>query len=146
MPLNQLSGGSSSRCGVARRPRGLSPRAQPTRLPTIGYLDPTTRSAESQRRAAFVERLRELGWIEGRGIAIECRWAVGRNERPAETAAEFVPLKVDVIVASATSPTVAAKQARSVIQIVSAAVGGPLGAGAAKSLARPVGKTHSLSL
>lgn len=75
---------------------------QPAKLPTIGYLGPNTRALDSQRLAAFIERLRDLGWIEGRTITIEYRWADGRNERLAENAAEFVRLKMDVIVTSAT--------------------------------------------
>ena len=72
----------------------LAARAQqPAKLPTIGYWGAATRSVDSQRLPAFVERLRELGWIEGRTMAIEYRWAEGRNERLAETAAEFVRLK-----------------------------------------------------
>jgi putative tryptophan/tyrosine transport system substrate-binding protein len=71
---------------------------QPAKLPTIGFLGATTTSAQSQSTAAFVQRLRELGWIEGRTVAIEVRWAEGRSERYAEIAAEFVRLKVDVIV------------------------------------------------
>ena len=70
---------------------------QPGKLPTIGYLGPTTPAVESQRITAFVQRLRELGWIEGRTIAIEYRWAEGRSERFIEIAAEFVRLNVDVI-------------------------------------------------
>src|ERR1700704_3072700 len=81
----------------------LAARAQqPAKLPTIGFLGSTSPSAESQRTAAFVRRLRELGWIEGRTIAIEYRWGDGRTERFAEIAAEFVRLKVDVIVATGT--------------------------------------------
>jgi putative ABC transport system substrate-binding protein len=93
-----------------------------------------------------VQRLRELHWIEGRTVAIEIRWAEGRNERLADTAAEFVRRKVDVIVTSATPPTVAAKQATSVIPIVFAAVGDPVGAGLVESLARPGGNVTGLSL
>ena len=119
---------------------------QPAKLPTIGYLGPSTRSLDSQRLNAFVQRLRELGWNEGRTIAIEYRWAEGRNERLAETAAEFVRRKVDVIVTSATPPTVAAKQATSVIPIVFAAVGDPVGIGVVESLARPGGNATGLSL
>jgi putative ABC transport system substrate-binding protein len=119
---------------------------QPAKLPTIGYLGPNTRSLDSHRLDAFVQRLRELGWIEGRTIAIEYRWAEGRNERLAETAAEFVRRKVDVIVTSATPPTFAAKQATSVIPIVFAAVGDPVGAGVVESLARPGGNVTGLSL
>jgi putative tryptophan/tyrosine transport system substrate-binding protein len=125
----------------------LAARAQqPAKLPTIGYLGPSTRSIDSQRLNAFVQRLRELGWNEGRTIDIEYRWAEGRNERLAETAAEFVRRKVDVIVTSATPPTVAAKQATSVIPIVFAAVGDPVGIGVVESLARPGGNATGLSL
>jgi len=125
----------------------LAARAQQSaKLPTIGYLGPSTRAIDSQRLNAFVQRLRELGWNEGRTIDIEYRWAEGRNERLAETAAEFVRRKVDVIVTSATPPTVAAKQATSVIPIVFAAVGDPVGIGVVESLARPGGNATGLSL
>src|SRR5262245_12633139 len=100
----------------------LAARAQQAKLPTIGLWGPSTLSAASQRVARFVQRLRELGWIEGRTVAIEYRWAEGRNERAAEIAAEFVRLKVDVIVAQGTPSVIAAKQATSVIPIVFAAV------------------------
>jgi putative ABC transport system substrate-binding protein len=121
-------------------------RAQQTPKPTIGYLGPNTRSLDGQRLVAFFERLRDLGWIEGRTIDIEYRWAEGRNDRLAEFAAEFVRRKVNVIVASATPPTVAAKQATSVIPIVFASVGNPVGAGVVESLARPGGNATGLSL
>ena len=89
----------------------LAARAQQSpKLPTIGYMGASTPSTEGQRAAAFVKRLHELGWIEGRTIAIEVRWAEGRNERFAEIAAEFVRLKVDVIVTAGTAAVVAAKQ------------------------------------
>jgi putative tryptophan/tyrosine transport system substrate-binding protein len=97
----------------------LAARAQQvTKLPTIGYLGSSTLSAMSQWTASFVQRLRELGWVEGRNVAIEYRWAEGRAERAAEIAAEFVRLKVDVIVTYGTPPTLAAKQATSAIPIV----------------------------
>src|SRR5262245_15932713 len=117
----------------------LAARAQQAgKLPTIGFLgaDP---SIESKRVAAFVQRLRELGWIDGRNLAIEYRWAEGRNERYAENAAELVRLKVDVIVTSATPATLAAKQSTAVIPIVFAAVNDPVGTGLVASLARPGG-------
>jgi len=119
---------------------------QAGKLPTIGYLGANTPSAESQRIAAFVQRLRELGWIEGRTIAIEVRWAEGRNERFAEIAAEFVRLKVDVVVTAGTAAVVAAKQATSVIPIVFAVAGDPVGTGLVASLARPGGNVTGLSL
>jgi hypothetical protein len=71
---------------------------QPGKLPTIGFLGTPTAPAWSKFIAAFEQRLRELGWIEGRTVAIEYRWGEGRRERFAEFAAEFVRLKVDVIV------------------------------------------------
>ena len=81
----------------------LAARAQqPAKVPTIGYLGANTPSTDSPRNAAFVQRLRELGWIEGRTVAIEYRWAEGRVERYVEIAAEFVRLKVDVIVTTGT--------------------------------------------
>jgi putative ABC transport system substrate-binding protein len=99
-------------------------------------LGATTPSAQSQWTAAFVQRLREFGWIEGRTIAIEYRWTEGRTERAAEIAAEFVQRKVDVIVTSGTGMVLAAKQATSVIPIVFAATGDPVGTGLVTSLAR----------
>jgi ABC-type uncharacterized transport system substrate-binding protein len=124
----------------------LAARAQQTqKLPTIGFLGSSTASAESQRVAAFVQRLRELGWIEGRTVAIEVRWAEGRNERYADIAAEFVRLKVDVIVTQGTATVIAARQATSVIPIVFAGAADPVGNDLAASLARPGGNVTGLS-
>jgi putative ABC transport system substrate-binding protein len=109
-------------------------------------LGPNTPSLDSHRVGAFVQRLRELGWIEGRNIAIEYRWGEGRVERLAEIAAELVRLKVNVIVTAGTRQVVAAKQATSVIPIVFAAVGDPVGTGLVASLARPGGNVTGLSL
>jgi putative ABC transport system substrate-binding protein len=92
-----------------------------------------------------VQRLRELGWIEGRTITIEYRWAEGRDERFAEIAAEFVRLKVDIIVTSGTPQVLAAKHATSVIPIVFAGAGDPVGSGLVASLARPGGNATGLS-
>jgi putative tryptophan/tyrosine transport system substrate-binding protein len=123
--------------GIAVAAWPFSARAQqPSKLPTIGFLAANP-SIESQRVAAFVQRLRELGWIDGRNLAIEYRWAEGRNERYAENAAEFVRLKVDVIVTVATPATLAAKQATTLIPIVFAAASDPVGTGLVASLARP---------
>src|SRR5262250_645953 len=97
----------------------LAARAQQAgKVPIIGFLSQSTRSASSEWVAAFVQRLRELGWSEGRTIAIEYRWGEGRAERAAQSAAEFVRLKVNVIVTVGTEPALAAKQATSVIPIV----------------------------
>ena len=125
----------------------LAARAQqPAKLPTIGYMGPNTPSVDSYRLPAFVQRLGELGWIEGRTVTIEYRWAEGRSEHLAEIAAEFVQRKVDVIVTAGTPPTAAAKQATSTIPIVFAAVGDPVGTGMVASLARPGGNVTGLSL
>ena len=119
---------------------------QSANLPTIGFLGATTPSPETPWTAAFVQRLRELGWIEGRNIAIEYRWAEGRDERFAEIAAEFIRLKVDVILTYATPSSIAAKKATAVIPIVFAAAGDPVGTGLVVSLARPGGNVTGLSI
>ena len=119
---------------------------QPGKLRTIGFLGQSTRSAASEWVAAFVQRLRELGWMEGRTITIEYRWSEGREERFAEIAAELVRLKVDVILTSGTPEVLAAKQATSVIPIVFATAGDPVGNGLIASLARPGGNVTGMSL
>jgi putative ABC transport system substrate-binding protein len=125
----------------------LMARAQQAgKLPTIGYFGASAAVSESPWTTAFVQRLRELGWIEGHTIAIEYRWAEGRVERAAEIAAEFVRQKVDVIVTTATPPTIAAKHATSVIPIVFAVAGDPVGTGLVASLARPGANVTGLSL
>jgi ABC-type uncharacterized transport system substrate-binding protein len=124
----------------------LAARAQqPGKLPTIGFLGQSTRSAMSEWTAAFVQRLRELGWTDARNIAIEYRWAEGRDERFAQIAAEFVRLKVDIIVTSGTPQVLAVKQATSVIPIVFASSGNPVAGGLVASLARPGGNATGLS-
>jgi putative ABC transport system substrate-binding protein len=125
----------------------LAARAQQSvaKLPTIGFLGAATPSAWSQRVAAFVQRLRELGWTEGRTVVVEYRWAEGRSERFLEIAAEFAQLKVDVIVAAGTPAVLAAKQATSVVPIVFVGAGDPVGTGLVASLPRPGGNVTGLS-
>jgi putative tryptophan/tyrosine transport system substrate-binding protein len=118
---------------------------QAGKLPTVGLLIGTTLLVESPRVAAFVQRLRELGWIEGRTVAIEIRYADGRTERLVEIAAEFVRLKVDVIFTQGTASVIAAKQTAAVIPIVFAAVADPVSTGLVASLARPGGNVTGLS-
>src|SRR5215831_15731903 len=130
--------------GVAAWP--LVARAQQPAMPVVGYLGSGTPTTQSQWVAAFVQRLRELGWIEGRTVSIEYRWAEGHTERAGEIAAEFVRRKVDVIVTSATTLVAAAKQATSVIPIVFATAGDPVGTGLVASLARPGGNVTGLSI
>jgi putative tryptophan/tyrosine transport system substrate-binding protein len=123
----------------------LAARAQQAgRLPTIGFLGASTPSAWSRWTAAFVQRLRELGWTEGRTVTIEYRWAEGRSEHYADIAAEFVRLKVDVIL-SVGSAVAATKQATSTIPIVFAIAVDPVGSGMVASLARPGGNVTGIS-
>jgi putative ABC transport system substrate-binding protein len=119
---------------------------QPEKLPTIGFLGANTAETQSQWTAAFLLRLRELGWIDGRNIGIEYRWLEGHSEHAAEIAAEFVRLKVDIIVTSGDANVVAARQATSVIPIVFAGSGDPVGSGLVVSLARPGGNATGLSI
>jgi putative ABC transport system substrate-binding protein len=124
----------------------LTARAQKSgKVPTVGFLGATTPSVWSAFVAAFLQRLRELGWIDGSTVAIEYRWAQGRDELYAEFAAEFVRLKVDVIVTAGTDATIALKKATSEIPIVFAAVGDPVGTGLIASLAHPGGNVTGLS-
>ena len=119
---------------------------QPGKRPIVGFLGDSTPVGESERAAAFARRLHDLGWIEGRTIAIEYRWADGRSERLAEIAAEFAQLKVDIIVTAGTPAVMAAKQAAPVVPIVFAAAGDPVGAGLVTTLARPGGNVTGLSV
>jgi putative ABC transport system substrate-binding protein len=120
-------------------------RAQQTgKLPIVGYLGVTTAAAQNRMTSAFVQRMRELGWIEGRTVAIEYRWAEGRTEGFTEIATEFVQLKVDVIVTSGAAAA-AAKQVTSLIPIVFDIATDPIGSGLVASLARPGGNVTGLS-
>jgi putative ABC transport system substrate-binding protein len=123
----------------------LAARAQQAgKLPTVGMLG-SSLAAFSYWLPALLQRLRELGWIENRTMAIEYRWTEGRNERYAELAGELVRLKVDVIVALGSPAIVAAKQATAVIPIVFPLASDPVGDGLVASLARPGGNITGLS-
>src|SRR5262249_31976106 len=128
--------------GMAVSPLGA--HAQPAKLPTIGFLGSGTAATWVTWTAAFVQRLRELGWIENRTVAIEYRWAEGQTERVGEIAAEFVRLKVDVILTVGNS-VAAATQATSTIPIVFAVAVDPVGDGLVASLSRPGGNVTGLS-
>jgi len=126
--------------------RASNARAQQNgRLPTIGFLAAGTVSRYGQWIAAFTRRLHELGWDEGRTIAIEYRFSDGRNDRDAEFASEFARLKVDIIV-TVGGATLAAKQATSSIPIVFAVATDPLAGGLVTSLAHPGGNVTGSSL
>ena len=123
----------------------LSAKAQQTgKVWRIGSLALT--SGPNENIEAFREGLRSFGYVEGRNLVIEYRWAAGKNERLPELAAELVRLKVDVIVAGATSPVTAAKLATRTIPIVMPAPSDPLGSGLVASLARPGGNVTGMSM
>jgi putative ABC transport system substrate-binding protein len=124
----------------------LAARAQRAKVPAIGFLGANAAAAQTEWTAACVQRLRELGWIEGRTVSIEYRWAEGRKERYAEIAAEFVGLKVDLIFTAGNEAALAAKNATSVIPIVFAVAAEPVRTGLVASLARPGGNVTGLSL
>jgi putative tryptophan/tyrosine transport system substrate-binding protein len=131
--------GGAAACARAARAQ------QSGKLVTIGFLGSSTPSTTSEMVAAFVQRLRERGWIEGSNLAIAYRWAEGRTERLSEIAAELVRLKVDVIVTIGSSAARAAKEATSVIPIIFALVGDPVGIDLVASLARPGGNITGFS-
>ena len=117
---------------------------QPGKLPTIGFLGTASASAWSRWVPAFTQRLRELGWTDGHTVVVEYRWAEGREDRYRELLAEFVQLKVDVIVTGG-GALPAAKQATSTIPIVFALAGDPVRSGGVASWARPGGNVTGLS-
>jgi putative ABC transport system substrate-binding protein len=117
---------------------------QPARIPRIGILTPVSASFSSARVEAFRQRLRELGYVEGKNIVLEYRYADGKSDRLPALAAELVQLKVDVIV-TAGSGILAAKKASAAIPIVFAGSPDPVGTGIVSSLARPGGNITGLS-
>ena len=120
--------------------------AQVRKLPTIGFFGATSAAAARNWSGSFVQRLRELGWIEGQTVTIEYRWAEGREARFEEIATEFVRLKVNVIVTYGTPSVAAAKKVTTAVPIVFAAAGDPVGTGLVVSLARPGGNITGLSI
>jgi len=130
---------------AAAWPVAAAAAQQSIKTATIGFLDATSRSTQGQIASVFVQRLRELGWHEGRNLTVNVRWAEGRRERYAEIAAEFVKLKVDVIVTYALPAIFAVKQATSTIPIVFAAASDPVENGLVASIARPGGNMTGLS-
>ena len=129
--------------GLLAAPRAAGAQ-EPGRKPVIGFLGPRTRADAAPYLDAFLLGLREIGWVEGKNIFIEYRWAEGRSERLPDLASELVRLKVDVILAGPSSAAVAAKNATSTIPIVTTSAGDP-GVGLVASLARPGGNVTGLS-
>ena len=142
--ITLLGGGAAATASVSW-PHTASAQ-QAAKLRTIGFMGATAPAAVSTWVAAFVQGLRELGWIEGRTIAIEYRWAEGRFERLAGFAADFVRQGVDIIVAEGTVTALAAKQATAAIPIVIPVAGDPVGNKLVASLARPGGNVTGLSI
>jgi putative ABC transport system substrate-binding protein len=118
---------------------------QPKKFPGIGFLSAPSASAIAARTEAFRQGLRELGYIEGKNIVIEQRYAEGKLDRLSALAAELVRLKVDVIVTGTSAGTRSAKEATATIPIVMAQDGDPVGNGFVASLARPGGNITGLS-
>jgi putative ABC transport system substrate-binding protein len=118
---------------------------QPKRVRRIGYLDESTSSGSAVLVEAFRQEMSKIGWIEGKNITIEYRFAEHKPERRSEIAVELAHLKVDVIVAPSTPEALAVKKATSTIPIVMVTVGDPVGAGLVASLARPGGNVTGLS-
>jgi putative ABC transport system substrate-binding protein len=118
---------------------------QPERVARIGYLTGVSPSVHARSREAFRQGLRDLGYVEGKNVVIEYRYAEGKFERLPDLAAELVRLRVDLIVAAATPPALAAQKATTSIPIVIIGVGDPVGSGLVSSLARPGGNITGLS-
>ena len=135
-----LVGGAAAAWTLAARAQ------QTTKLPVVGFLGANTPSTQKPSTEAFVQRLGELGWTEGRNLIIEYRWDEGRSDRIAGLLAELVGMHVDVILTHGAQNVVAAKQAAAAIPIVFAAAGDPVGNNIVGSLARPGGNATGLSL
>jgi len=118
---------------------------QPAKVPRIGVLSPYSPSDTALWHQAFRQGLRDLGWLEGKNISIEYRYAEGRNDRLPDLAADLVRLKVDIIVAAVTPDALAAKNATRTIPIIMASPGDPIASGLVESLARPGGNITGLT-
>jgi putative ABC transport system substrate-binding protein len=118
---------------------------QPGKIFRIGFLDPSTASGTAVMVDAFRQELSKHGWIEGKNITIDYRFAEQKSERLPELAAELVRLKVDLIVTTGDGPTLAAKKATTIIPIVMTTSSDPVAQGLVASLARPGGNVTGLS-
>jgi putative tryptophan/tyrosine transport system substrate-binding protein len=132
-------------CSLVLAPCTAVEAQQAEKIFRIAYLDPGNASGSAVLVDAFRQELRKLGWIVGKNIAIEYRFAEQKNERLSELAADLVRLKVDLIVTAGTPPALAAKSATTTIPIVMATTGDPVGAGLVASLARPGGNVTGFS-
>lgn len=133
--------------GIAALGSPLARAAEPApRVVRLGFVGPASPSSSVRAVTQFWERLRELGYVEGRNLVIEARWAEGRYDRLPELMAEVIGRKVDVLVTYSTPAAVAAKNATSTIPIVAVAMGDPIGSRLVASLARPGGNLTGLSM
>ena len=123
----------------------LAQAQQPKKVARIGFLSPVSPSATALWHQAFRQGLRDLGWVEGKNISIEYRYAEGRSDRLPDLAADLVRLKLDIIVVSSGTDALAAKNATRAIPIVMASAGDPVAIGLVESLARPGGNITGLS-
>ena len=142
--MNNQKLGSFALCAMLVALGSFAEAHQPMKVPRVGYLSAPSRSAQSARHEAFRQGLRELGYVEGKNVVIEWRYAEGQLERLPDLAAELVRLKVDVIVAGGLPAARAAKQVTTTIPIVMTG-GDPVRAGIIASLARPGGNVTGLS-
>ncbi len=124
---------------------GMAEAQQPKKIPRIGYLSALSRPADSYRSEAFRQGLRELGYVEGKNVTIEYRYAEGKLDLLPDLAAELVRLKVDIIVTQSTLDAYAARQSTSTVPIVMTASGDAVGTGLVASLARPGGNVTGLT-
>jgi putative tryptophan/tyrosine transport system substrate-binding protein len=134
-----------SLCCMLLAPCPATEAQQPTKIPRIGYLSTVSPAANVMRIEALRQGLRELGYVDGKNIVIEWRYAEGKVDRLPSLAAELVRLKVDVIITAASPPTRAAKELTRTIPIVMAFDDDPVGSGFVASLARPGGNVTGLS-
>jgi putative tryptophan/tyrosine transport system substrate-binding protein len=133
--------------GVGTLSQSVSRAAEPLqKVARVGFVSPNSPSTDPRGPAAFWERLRELGWVEGQNIAIEARWAEGRTDRLPALMAEVIGRNLDVLVTYSTPAAIAAKRATSTVPIVVAVMGNPVGAGLAVSLAHPGSNLTGLSM
>ena len=132
-------------CSMLLAPRFTAQAQQPNKVPRIGYLSALSRPADSYRSEAFRQGLRELGYVEGKNITIEYRYAEGKLDRLPDLAAELVRLKVDMIVTQSTLDAYAARQSTSTIPILMTASGDAVGTGLVASLAHPGGNVTGLT-
>jgi putative ABC transport system substrate-binding protein len=132
-------------CSLLLAPCSAAHAQQPAKIPRIGILISASASVQSARVEAFRQRLRELGYVEGKNIVMEHRYAEGKRERLPDLAAELVRLKADVIVTTGAVPVLAAKKASPTIPIIFASSSDPVGSGLVSSLAQPGGTITGLS-